>query len=73
MGLTDMRIGVRGLISLAPGLWKICTLAVPMGVPQGCILYPILFSRYINGVKISASNFRILMYADDEGRKARVA
>lgn len=36
-----------------------------LAVPQGCILPPIIFSLYINGVKLSPSSSKTLMYADD--------
>uniref|UniRef100_A0A8K9UIW2 Reverse transcriptase domain-containing protein n=1 Tax=Oncorhynchus mykiss TaxID=8022 RepID=A0A8K9UIW2_ONCMY len=40
-------------------------LAVSMGVPQGSILRPTLFSVYINDVALAACNSLIHLYADD--------
>jgi hypothetical protein len=40
-------------------------LAVSMGVPQGSILRPTLFSVYINEVALAAGDFLIHLYADD--------
>ena len=40
-------------------------LAVSMGVPQGSILGPTLFSVYTNDVALAAGDFLIHLYADD--------
>jgi hypothetical protein len=40
-------------------------LAISMGVPQGSILWPTLFSVYINDVALAAGDSLIHLYADD--------
>ena len=40
-------------------------LAVSMGVPQGSILWPTIFSVYINDVALAAGDSLIHLYADD--------
>ena len=40
-------------------------LAVSLGVPQGSILGPTLFSVYVSDVALAAGDFLIHLYADD--------
>ena len=53
------------LIELSVSNRRSGPLAVSMGVPQGSILRPTLFSAYINDVALAAGDSLIHLYADD--------
>lgn len=48
------------------------TLVLKTGLPQGCVLSPILFSIYTNGISCSRSGMTLLKYADDMALVAHV-
>ena len=40
-------------------------LTLNTGVPQGCVLSPLLFSIYTNEMKIQGNNVSLFKYTDD--------
>lgn len=45
--------------------FKSSSIIVNTGVPQGCVLSPILFSIYTNEIKCDINGMPLLKYADD--------